>query len=261
MPPVSDTVPVAWEPDQLLALALSRPSEALAAAREVLARHPPATQAAVAHQAAGVVYRDFGDIGQAIEEFKNARRFARKAGDLDRESDVSASLGAALVLAGQSRRGLSVLDALLERSHGVPAGRILIRRAGVCYILGRNAEALRDAQAAVGLLTGAGDLVWEARALHWRAAVYLAMGDIERADRDYARAEALWVECGQQLEYAVARQERGLAAHARGDLPTALTHLDHAQALYDELGVFQAEFFVNKCTVLLAAWPDARCPA
>ena len=43
----------------------------------------------------------------------------------------SASLGAALVLAGQSRRGLSVLDALLERSHGVPAGRILIRRAGV----------------------------------------------------------------------------------------------------------------------------------
>ena len=57
-----------------------------------------------------MVFRDFGDIGKAIEEFKDARRFARKAGDLDRESDVSASLGAALVLAGQPRRGLSVLD-------------------------------------------------------------------------------------------------------------------------------------------------------
>ena len=101
MPAVSDTVPVAWEPDQLLALALSRPSEALAAARDVLARHPSAAQAAVAHQAAGVVFKDFGDIGQAIEEFKNARRFARKAGDLDRESDVSASLGCRLGLAGQ----------------------------------------------------------------------------------------------------------------------------------------------------------------
>jgi tetratricopeptide (TPR) repeat protein len=249
----SDTVPVAWEPDKLLALAFSRPSEALAAAREVLARHPPAAQAAVAHQAAGVVFRDFGDISKAIEEFKDARRFARKAGDLDRESDVSASLAAALVLAGQSRRGLSILDALLERSHGIPAGRILIRRAAVCYILGRNAEALRDTQAAVDLLTGAGDLVWEARALHWRAAVYLAMGDIERADRDYARVEALWLECAQQLDYATTRHERGLAAHARGDLPTALAHLDHAQTLYDQLGVFQAEFFVNKCTVLLAA--------
>jgi tetratricopeptide (TPR) repeat protein len=253
MPSVSDTAPVTWEPDKLLALALSRPSEALAAAHEVLARHPPAAQAAVAHQAAGLVFRDFGDIGKAIDEFKNARRSARQAGDLDRESDVSASLAAALVLAGQSRRGLSVLDALLERSHGVPAGRILIRRAAVCYILGRNAEALRDTQAAVGLLTGAGDLVWEARALHWRAAIYLAMGDIQRADRDYARVEALWAECGQQLEYAYAREERGLAAHARGDLPTALAHLDDAQSLLDQLGVFHPELFVNKCTVLLAA--------
>ena len=79
------------------------------------------------------------------------------------------------------------------------------------------------------------------------------MGDIERADRDYARVEMLWLECGQQAEYASARQERGLAAHARGDLPTALAHLDHAQTLFDELGIFASDLFVNKCTVLLAA--------
>jgi len=253
MSSASDAVPVAWEPDKLLALALSQPSKALTAAREVLAGHPPAAQAAAAHQAAGLVFRDFGDIGMAIGEFKNARRFARQAGDVDRESDVSASLGAALVLAGQSRRGLSVLDDLLVRSHGVPAGRILIRRAGSFYILGRNAEALRDARAAVGLLADAGDLVWEARALHWRAAVYLAMGDIERADQDYARVEELWLDCGQQADYASARQERGLAAHARGDLPAALAYLDHAQALFDRLGIFVADLFVSKCTVLLAA--------
>ena len=166
-----------------------------------------------------------------------------------------------MVLAGQPRRGLSVLDSLLERSRGVPAGRILIRRVNAFYVLGRNAEALRDAQAAVGLLSGAGDLVWEARAVVWRAAVYLAMGDIERADRDYARAEALWVECGQQTEYASARQERGVAAHARGDLPAALAHLDHAQTLFDQLGIFAADLFVNKCTVLLAAGLAAGCPA
>src|SRR5580700_2177497 len=99
MPVVSDTTPVAWEPDKLLALALSRPSEALAAARGVLAWHPSAAQAAVAHQAVGVVFREYGDIGEAIEEFKAARRFARKARDPDRESDISASLGLALVLA------------------------------------------------------------------------------------------------------------------------------------------------------------------
>ena len=249
----SDTVPAAWDPDKLPALALSRPSEALAAAREVLARNPPASQAAVAHQAAGVVFREFGDIREAIEEFKTARRFARQAGDLDREADVSASLGMALVLVGQPQRGLSVLDELVERSGGVPAGRILIRRANAFYVLGRNAEALRDAQSAVALLAGAGDLVWEARAVHWRAAVYLAMGDMERADRDYARVETLYAECGQQVEYASARQERGVAAHIRGDLPTALAHLHHAQTLYDQLGIFAADLAANKCTVLLAA--------
>ena len=80
----------------------------------MLAQHPSASQAAVAHQAIGVVLRDFGDIGEAIEEFKKARRFARQAGNLDRESDVLASLGVAWVLAGQTRRGLSVLDTLVR---------------------------------------------------------------------------------------------------------------------------------------------------
>ena len=241
------------EPDELLALALSRPSEALVAARQVLAGQPTAAQAAVAHQAAGVVLRDFGDIGEAIGELKAARRLARQAGDADRESDVLASLAVAWLLAGQTRRGLSVLDAVLPRSHGVQAGRILIRRAYALWVLGRNAEALRDAQAAVELLDGAGDLVWEARALHHRATMYRAVGDIERADQDYARAEALHAASGQRFEYASARQERAVAAYARGDLPTALAHLDHAQVLFDQLGIFEPELAVNRCTVLLAA--------
>ena len=250
---VSDTGPVAWEPDKLLALALSEPSEALAAARQVLAGNPSAAQAAVAHQAVGVVLRHFGDIGEAIGELKRARRLARTAGDLARESDILASLGVALLLGGKTRQALSVLDTALRNSHDVPAGRILIRRAYALWVLGRNAEALQDAQAAVDLLSGAGDLIWEARALHHRAIAYFAVGDIDRADRDYARVEALWTECGQQADYAYARQERGLAAHARGDLPTALAHLDHAQSLLDGLGIFSADLFVSKCTVLLAA--------
>jgi tetratricopeptide (TPR) repeat protein len=250
---VSDGGQVPWDPDKLLALALSRPSEALAAAREQLARHPSPAQAAVAHQAIGVVFKDFGDIRAAIGEFKSARRFARQSGDLDRESDILASLANALVQDGQTRRGLSVLDTLLEHSRGVPAGRILIRRVGALWVLGRHTEALRDARTAVSLLSGAGDPIWEARALHWRAAAYFAVGDVDRADRDYARVEALWAECGQELEYASARHERAVAAYARGDLPTALAHLDQAQTLFDQLGVFEAEVTVNKCTVLLAA--------
>jgi CHAT domain len=244
---------VTWDPDKLLARALSKPSEALSIAREVLAQRPPASHAAVAHQVIGVVLRHFGDIDEAIDELRKAHRLAREAGDLARGTDILASLSVALLLAGQTRRSLAILDEVLRDSRGVPAGRLLIRRSYAFWVLGRHAVTLRDAQAAVDLLSDAGDLVWEARALHHRATAYAALGRTERADRDYARAEVLYASCGQDLEYANAREERAAAAHASGDLPAALAHLDHAQKLFEKLGVFEPEVAVNKCTVLLAA--------
>lgn len=244
---------MAWETDALLALALSRPAVALTEARAVLAAGPSAAEAATAHQAVGVVLRDFGDIAAAIMELRTAQRYARKAGDPSRTADIGATLGVARVMAGQSRRGLQILDGVVEGSAGAVRGRILIRRAYTLWLLGRNHEALHDARAAVALLGRAGDTVWEARAVAHRAVAYMALGAVEKADRDYARAETLFAEAGQLLEYADVRQERGEAAFARGDLPAALGHFDHAQQLVDELGVFEPELVVNKCTVLLAA--------
>lgn len=241
------------EPDQLLALALSRPAEALAQARAVLAADPSPAEAAVAHQAAGVVLRDFGDITEAVVELRAAARFARAAADPAREADILASLGVALVMAGSTRSGLATLERAVAGSTGVPAGRILIRRVFVLLLLGRDAEALADARRAVDLLADAGDPVWAARAYHHRAVASLAVGDTAQADRDYATCGELYERCGQRLESASALQERGATAFARGDLPTALTHLDRAEAVVDELGVFEAELYVTKVAVLLAA--------
>ena len=241
------------DPDELSALALSRPAEALTVAREVLSGTPAAAEAAVAHQTIGVVYRDFGDIHQAVTELRTAHRYARKAADLDREADIHASLGVALVMAGRTRTGLAALDAVVPGRTGVLGGRILIRRVWVRWLLGRNTEALADAELAVDLLSDTGDLVWEARALTHRAMVLLALGAIDRADADYARSEQLFAASGQQVEYADTKQERGATAFARGDLPAALKLLDDAQTIVDGLGVLEPELFVNKTTVLLAA--------
>lgn len=238
----------------LHALALSRPADALRLAKAVLANAPSDAEAAAAHQAAGVVHRDFGDIQEAVTELKAAYRHARKAADPDHEADIQASLGVALVMAGQTDRGLAALDAIVPGRTGVLAGRILIRRAWVRgALLGRFAEALADAEEAVSLLSDTGDLVWEARALTHRAMVLLAMGAIDRADEDYARSEELFAKCGQQVEYADTRQARGAAAFARGDLPTALQYLDDAQRVVEELGVLEPDLYANKCLVQLAA--------
>ncbi|WP_328997322.1 CHAT domain-containing tetratricopeptide repeat protein [Kribbella sp. NBC_00709] len=240
--------------DELHALALSRPTDALRIARDVLAGAPSDAEAAAAHHAAGVVLRDFGDIREAVVELKAAYRSIRRTPDRDREAEILATLGVALVMGGQTERGLAALDSVVPGRTGVLAGRLLIRRAWVRgALLGRYAEAIADAEQAVASLSGTGDLVWEARAFHTRAMVLLAMGVIERADEDFVRSEELFAKAGQEVEYADARSARGAAAFARGDLPAALQLLDDAQRLVEALGVLEPDMYANKCLMLLAA--------
>ncbi|MEV4263455.1 CHAT domain-containing tetratricopeptide repeat protein [Kribbella sp. NPDC049584] len=240
--------------DDLHALALSRPTEALRIAHEVLAGTPSDAEAAAAHHAAGLVHRDFGDIREAVAELRAAYRSIRRTTDRDREDEILATLGVALVMGGQTERGLAALDAVVPGRTGVLAGRLLIRRSWVLgALLGRYAEALADAEQAVESLADTGDLIWEARAFQMRAMVLLAMGVIDRADNDFARSEELFAKSGQEVEYADARQARGAAAFARGDLPTAMQLLDDAQQLVERLGVLEPDLYANKCLMLLAA--------
>src|SRR4051794_23740675 len=95
-------------------MALARPHEALAQAKAWLAVRPSALRAAVAHQAIGVVQRDFGNLDEAIRHLRTARRMARRADDPARAADIQASLGVALVMAGRTRQGLTALDTVIR---------------------------------------------------------------------------------------------------------------------------------------------------
>jgi len=219
----------------------------------VLAAGPGPYDASVAHQVVGIVLRDFGDIGSAIRELRTALRLARASGSRDREADVLATLGIALVFAGRTRSGLAALDTAVRQAGGVLAGQVLARRGAMMMVLGRHREALDDLRPAVTLLARAGDPVWEARARTFRALVHLALGAPERADVDVGHAERLFAAAGQELESAVARQNRGFIAFRSGDLPAALAHLDEAARRYDSLGTAMPDLSIDRCAVLLAA--------
>src|SRR5215472_2646723 len=92
------------KPAQLLALALSRPQDALVAARSVLDGQPSAHDASLAHQAIGIVLRDHGDLSGAIAELRKGVRLARASGGPGREADVQATLGVALAWMGRSQQ-------------------------------------------------------------------------------------------------------------------------------------------------------------
>ena len=153
------------DPAELLPLAMSRPNDALLAARSLLAGQPSAYDASLAHHAIGIVLRDRGDLQAAITELRRGMRLARASGKPEREADVQATLGTALAWTGRSRQGLAVLDRAVAASRGGPAGRVLMRRATILYELGRFREAQDDLSRALPLLRRAGDTVWEARSL------------------------------------------------------------------------------------------------
>jgi tetratricopeptide (TPR) repeat protein len=242
-----------YDPSELLPLAVSRPQDALLAARSVLAGQPTAYDASLAHHTIGIVLRDRGDLSDAIAELRKGVRLARASGRPEREVDVQASLGMALAWTGRSEQGLAVLDRAVRSSRGGMAGRVLVRRADVLYDMGRFHEAHQDLSRALPYLRRAGDTVWEARSLTFRAHVFLGLGLPGRAAADFARAEELLATKGQELEYAKARHNRGLAALSRGDLPEALTYFDEAGNRYDSLGETNPDLDIDRCSALLAA--------
>ncbi|WP_283133322.1 CHAT domain-containing protein [Rhizohabitans arisaemae] len=232
---------------------MSRPRDALLRARALLAQRPGPLDASYAHQAAGIVLRDFGDVEAAIRELRTAARLARAADSRDREADVLATLGIALIQAGRTPSGLAVLDRSVGQAGAGLLGRVLMRRGGALWVLGRYRQAQEDLGRAVRALQRDGDTVWLARALMGRALAHLSLGATERADADFRACERLYAETRQELEQAAAIHNRGLAAFRSGDLPTALTRLDDAAPRYQALNAPMADLSIDRCAVYLAA--------
>ena len=207
----------------------------------------------MAHQAAGVVLREWGDVRAGIGEFQAALRAARKTGVTEREADVLASLAVALVWAGRTGAGLATFDRALKLSTGVQTGQVLHRRSLALLALGRNTAALDDARRAIVVLRRAGDEFWAGRALMARGLANHAMGFPGRADADFAAAECLLAETSQVLESGYMVHNRALVASSLNDIPVALAYFDEAAARYEQLNVLVPNLAVDRCVTLLAA--------
>ncbi|MEV0977355.1 CHAT domain-containing protein [Streptomyces sp. NPDC049915] len=244
-------------------MVFAAPHEALARAREVLEADPCPVHASVAHQVIGIWQRDWGDLRLALRHLRRARDLAARAGSADREADVLATLGVALVHAGRTRQGLAALERGVERGSGHTRAQVLFRRAYARWVLGRHREALEDVRRAIPVLRQENDVIWTARALTLRATVHLALGSVERADADFSAAEALWDTTGQEHDKADAVESRGLAAFRAGDVPAALRLLDEAEKRYAELGTPTFMLDIRRCEVLMAAGlaPEALAEA
>jgi tetratricopeptide (TPR) repeat protein len=219
----------------------------------VLAGQPGPFDASVAHQAVGIVLREFGDVRAGVSEFRRALRLGRQLGSARREADVLASLGVALVYAGRARAGLASFDQALQLSTGVLTGQVLHRRSLALLALGEHGPALEDARQAVVVLRRAGDHLWTARAVNARGLISHAMGFTARADADFADAERLFARTSQELESVYMAHNRARVASSLNDIPAALARFSAAAARYESLGVVVPDLAVDRCLTLLAA--------
>lgn len=234
-------------------MVFSRPREAVAAARALLADSPDPYDASVAHQTIGIFERDFGDGGAAIAALRRARDLARRSGSAEREADVRAALGVALVLQGRTREALATITVGLAMTTGMTAATVRYRRAFIYWNLGRHVDALADLQLVTPVFRQANDIIWLVRALSIRGTVRLAIGDAAGADQDFAEAERLCAGTEQALDMAMAIENRGLAAYRSGDVPAALAHFEEAARRYAALGAPMHILHFERSGVLLMA--------
>ena len=236
----------------LLALALARPREAERQARRLLRSGGDADSMSIAHQTLGIVLRDRGELPAALEHLKSALRGAARS-DPNRVADVLGTLAIAECSSGRTRAGLARLNRALAIASGDMRARVLLRRAGALWSVGRYGEALSDLRQAGSTFRAVGDVLWEARTLNIRSVVHCRLGSVTRAEQDALRAERLYLSIGQDLEAADACLNQGYVAYLKGDLPSALKTLDLAARRYRKLGVDWPDLAADYSTVLLAA--------
>lgn len=206
----------------LLELAIDRPAVARRRAEGILANAPSAVERSYAEQALGIVLRDTGRSEEAIQALRRAARAASRSGATNREPDVRATLGVALVQAGRVRTGLRELERAATHATGETAGKVALRYAAILVDLDRVAEAQPLLASAVESLERADNAVWSARARLWLAHAELRLGRVADAEQQVLAALTQLDPHGDTYDRRSALADLGDIAMARGDLPTAL---------------------------------------
>ena len=242
------------EAEELLRTLYANPQAARSRAETQLVPHLDPVLSSIGHQIMGIVQRDVGEIDDALAELRTALALARRSDDEERVADVRATLGLTLATDGRVGEGLRHLNRSEAALHGIPRGRVLVRRAWVLgFLLARFEDSADDLREARRLFAGAGDQVWEARALNLEGVALFEMGDLDGADKAFAESGRIWAGLGNAFDVAVTVHNSGWVGFLAGDLPRALERLADASGRLDALGITNVDLVTDRCETYLAA--------
>ena len=192
----------------MLPLALSRPREALAG-RGGAGRASGPYEASVAHQAAGIVLREFGDIEAGVRELRAALRLARRTGRPNARPTCWPAWASRSSTRAGRRPAWPPWTGPSALSTGVLAARVLARRGVGAVHPGPVPGALDDLRQAVSVLRRAGDTALDGSRAQ-RPWAGLPGARVDRPGRCGLRGRRAPVRrAGQELEAVYAVHNRG----------------------------------------------------
>jgi tetratricopeptide (TPR) repeat protein len=192
--------------------------------------------AAIAARALGLAALHVDDAVTAMRHLRAAITLGRRARSPALTAEARMTLAYVLNGRGRSRQALREIDAALLDLDGVERARAEAQRGAILQLHGRFDEALASYRSALPELRRADDHVWAQRVLSNRGVIYGYRSEFGAASRDLREAGRLCEQLSLGLSAGFVHENLGWIDTLRGDVPTALGHLDAAEQQFRALG-------------------------
>ncbi|MFI6096236.1 CHAT domain-containing protein [Lentzea sp. NPDC051213] len=199
---------------------------------------------ALAEQAWGHALTQTAQIDAAVAHLRRAVRLG--VGQAAAESRMK--LAYALVHQGRAKAALREVDLALPAL----GARARAQRAVILYHLGRLDEAFADYRSAERALRRGGDRVSLQRVLMNRGILQAERHQFGAATRDLLEADGMARELGRDLAVGIIAENLGWVEGQRGDVPSALAHLDRAEEIISRNGGQLAPVLQDRAELLLS---------
>lgn len=246
---------VALSPHEILELSSGDPERAMKAADQYLeGGHGSEGDRSTVYRAMSMAVRLLGNPERALETATEARALAAGAGDGEQELLAVLAMTGPMAMTGRSAEALELVeDASSLATTPYLRARIAYQLAVVRMIRGDVTGAIPLLESALDPFRGEPDPVMLRSALQNLGNLEVVTGRLDRAERHLLEALDVALDRDEGPAISGIKQNLGLLASYRGDIPEALSFLAESDEIYMRLTGESAPQHATRCDVLMSA--------
>ena len=241
-------------PEEILALARSRPADALKRIGEILELGEiQGVNLVRVYQAGGIAARLSGDLDRSNRFLSRALDLATDLGDEKGVIQAHITRAGNSLLAGRPGEAIEHLQSLTPPADPELAARLSLQLGTIFARTARFDDAVVHLTRALDAAERAGDRRLVAATTKNRGMLRTYGGQYREATNDFETARSIFEELGLEIEVAYCDHNLGLIADYSGDLHTALQLFAKAEKRIADLAGSQWEVQASRCDALLHA--------